>query len=241
MNNTLHHCRTLIVEFNGLPGLGKTTVAEALIKELTDSGFKVVDGKYRSCRWQTLRSPLPELFNLKLYKLVASYARSIPPEYSHRSHLNWTNYYAWKYKDIVRHCNAEFAIVDEGIIQFFASIAHPDRMPETELVHKIANELKRIGIHFVRVDCINHTEEAIKRVLTRPSRGLSFERMDRDSLNQAMGNWAANLDYLRTVFSSVFGKHTAITIDTHNSVAENVNRIKEIIYKDFYKKGLTRK
>ena len=34
--------KPIIVEFNGLPGLGKTTVATSLIEELRLSGYKTI-------------------------------------------------------------------------------------------------------------------------------------------------------------------------------------------------------
>lgn len=214
----------VIIEFNGLPGLGKTTVANALINELLNNGYKVVDRQYRSNRFQTTRRPFPELFNLDLYRRVVTYSKIIPPLGPKNKYLNWTNFYAWKYKSI-RCNNIDFAVVDEGIIQFFVSMARAEKMPESVLVDKVVLKLKSLGISFVRVDCENHVEEACLRVMSRPARGLSFERMSKEELYQSMSNWAYNIDYIRSVFSRIYDNQLVIPIDTKDPVDYNVQKI----------------
>lgn len=215
----------VIIEFNGLPGLGKTTVANALINELLNNGYKVVDRQYRSNRFQTTRRPFPELFNLNLYRRVVAYSKIIPPLGPKHKYVNWTNYYVWKYKSIIRRSNIDFAIVDEGIIQFFVSMAQAEKMPESVLVDKVVLKLKSLGISFVRVDCENHVEEACLRVMSRPARGLAFERMSKEELFQSMRNWAYNIDYLRSVFSRIYDNQLVIPIDTKDPVDYNVQMI----------------
>ncbi len=223
--------RTIIVEFNGLPGLGKTTVANALINNLIECGSTVDNGTNRYSRLQTRRSPVPELFNLDLYRQVVNYAKTIPPLERNRKHLNWVNYFAWKYKLIEKKCEADFAIIDEGILQFFASIAHPDNMPQSSQVDAIVGKLKDLGISFIRVDCVNHVDEAVSRVISRPARGLAFESMSPNYLYESMKNWAANLDYLKTVFSRIYNDQKVVTIDTKDSVEKNVSIIKGYLHR----------
>lgn len=215
----------VIIEFNGLPGLGKTTVANALIKELINHGYKVVDRQYRTSRLQTTRKPMPELFCLSLYRLVRAYSYIIPPIGPKQRYVNWTNFYAWKYNSIIKRGNIDFAVVDEGIIQFFVSMARSEKMPESELLDQVVLKLKTLGVCFVRIDCKNHVDEACSRVLSRPARGLAFERMSNEELFQSMSNWAYNIEYLRSVFSRIFDNQIAISIDTKDSVDNNVQMI----------------
>lgn len=215
----------VIIEFNGLPGLGKTTVVNALIKELRSHGYKVVDRQYRTNRLQTTRKPMPEFFSLSLYRLVRSYSHIIPPIGPKQRYVNWTNFYAWKYNSIIKRGNLDYAVVDEGIIQFFVSMARAEKMPESVLVDKVVLKLKSLGISFVRVDCENHVEEACLRVMSRPARGLAFERMSKEELFQSMSNWAYNIDYLRSVFSRIYDNQLVIPIDTKDPVDYNVQMI----------------
>ena len=223
---------TIIVEFNGLPGLGKTTVANILIEELNKLGYKTVNGKkYRRNLLYTLHHPIPELYSLKLYKLVSSYAKSIPPIGRKRTHVHWTNFYARKYESIVKYSGADFAIVDEAIIQFLVAMAFQDRMPVSDKMDAIVEKLKSMGIKFVRVDCVNRVEEAARRILSRPERGLVFESMQQDELLRTLEVEAANFEYLRTVFSRVYDNQLAINIDTLEAPENNALKILDVIRK----------
>lgn len=221
---------TIIVEFNGLPGLGKTTVADLLMAELNDRGYKTVSGKYRRNKFYTLHHPVPELYNLKLYKLVSVFAKSIPPKGRKRTHVHWTNFYARKYESIVKYSGADFAIVDEAIVQFLVAMAFQDRIPVSEKAEDVVVKLKSLGIKFVRVDCVNHVEEAARRIMSRPSRGLVFESMGQDELLKTLEVEAANFEYLRSVFSNVYQNQKVITIDTLEDPETNVQKIMNSIH-----------
>ncbi len=214
----------IIVEFNGLPGLGKTTVANALMEELNTKGFKTIS-KYRRNIFHTLHHPFPELFDLKLYNLVSDYAKSIPPRGRKRTHVNWTNFYAQKYKSIEKDCKVDFAIIDEAIIQFLVAMAFQDKMPKSEQAVAIVRRLKTIGIKFVRVDCVNHIGESAKRIMSRPARGLLFESMQHDELISTLEVEAYNFEYLRSVFSEVYENQLVIAIDTLDNPQDNVQII----------------
>lgn len=205
--------KTIIVEFNGLTGLGKTTVAKALIDELTKQGSRVIDKSYRYCYFHSMHHPFPELFSPHLYWLVESFARSLTPQ-KKRSHVNKISYYAQKYKSIIKHSHADFAIIDEAIIQFFAAIAFNDIIPVSEKVDVIIKKLKKLNIDFIRVDCVPNVIEAEKRIMSRPSKKLKVERMPKDDRLHKLETEAANIDYLRSVFSKVYKNQHVITIDT---------------------------
>ena len=218
----------IIVEFNGLPGLGKTTVANILIKELTQLGYKTIRN-YRHNIFHTLRHPFPELYDLKLFKLVSSYSKQILPTTHKRTHVHWTNFYVQKYESIIKCSDADFVIVDEGIIQFFEAMAYQDIMPKSDLVDAIIKRIMSKGVSFIRVDCKNNIDEAANRIMTRPQRGLAFERMQYDELRNTLENWALNFDYLRLAFSNVYGNQEVVEIDTNKNPIQNANIIKNYL------------
>ena len=105
-------------------------------------------------------------------------------------------------------------------------MAFQDKMPVTDKADAIVKKLKSIGIIFTRVDCINDVEEAAKRIMTRPSRGLVFESMQHEELLRTLEVEAANFDYLHSVFSKVYENQKVITIDTiHNCPKDNAQII----------------
>lgn len=220
---------TVIVEFNGLPGLGKTTVAEFLIKRLNEKGYKTVNRYYRRNILYTLHHPFPELFNLSLYRLVKSYSAMIPPINTKRTHVHWINFYVQKYLAIQKYSDADFAIIDEAIIQFWVAIAFQDRMPKSKLVESIISKIKQLGIQFIRVDCIHHIDEAADRIISRPQKGMMLENLPPQELKRTLEVEAYNFDYLRSVFSQIFEGQQVITIDTLSTPEENVKIIEEVL------------
>lgn len=222
--------KPIIVEFNGLPGMGKTTVASSLIEELKQQGYKTIKN-YRHGVFYTLHHPFPELYSPSLYKLVKSYAHSIPPQGQKRTHVHWTNFYAQKYDSIIKHNVADFAIIDEGIVQFLVAMAFQDKMPISDKADAIVEKLKALGICFVRVDCVNHIEESANRIMSRPSRGVVFESMQRDELLRTLKAEASNFEYLRSVFSKIYEDQLVITIDTQLDPHENAVGIMRTLVK----------
>lgn len=222
--------KSIIVEFNGLPGLGKTTVATFLVEELKQQGYKTIKN-YRRNVFYTLHHPFPELYSPSLYRLVKAYADMIPPKGKKRTHVHWTNFYAQKYESILKHNVADFVIIDEGIIQFLVAMAFQDKMPISDKADEIVEKLKALGICFVRVDCVNHIEESANRIMSRPSRGLVFESMQRDELLRTLETEASNFEYLRSVFSKIYENQLVITIDTQLDPRQNAVIIKETLVK----------
>lgn len=220
--------KPIIVEFNGLPGLGKTTVATSLIEELKQQGYKTIKN-YRHNIFYTLHHPFPELYSPSLYRFVREYADMIPPKGTKRTHVHWTNFYAQKYESILKHNVADFVIIDEGIIQFLVAMAFQDKMPESDKAEAIVRKLKTRGVRFVRVDCVNDVDTSAARIMSRPSRGLVFESMQHDELLRTLEAEAFNFEYLRTVFSKIYGNQLAITIDTVKS--NPIDNAKTIIKK----------
>ena len=218
--------KTMIVEFNGLPGLGKTTVANLLVKVLNERGYTTITSHWRKNILNNFHHPFPELYNLDLYHRFVSFARSIPPKGKKRTHVHIVNFYVQKYAAIRKHCDADFAIIDEAIIQFWVAIAFNDIIPhDNEKVRAIINKLKDLHIEFIRVDCVNHVDSAAARIKQRPQKNIIFEKLEDADLLSALEVEAANFEYLRTVFSEMYENQPALTIDTNENPEQNAKKI----------------
>ena len=112
-------------------------------------------------------------------------------------------------------------------------MAFQDRMPVSEKADAIVEKLKSLGIKFVRVDCVNHIEESAQRIMSRPSRGLVFESMQREELIKTLEVEAYNFEYLRSVFSKIYDDQLVITIDTQLNPQENAIGIMKTLVKQF--------
>lgn len=209
--------------------MGKTTVANILIDELRKEGFKVINRKYnKNILWRIV-AHFPKLYNLKLYWIVKKYADTIPSTGGKRTHVDWTNRYALKYWLMKRFSGADFAIIDEALIQFLVAMGFKDRMPESDKAEAIVSKIKEMGIGFVRVDCVNNVEEASKRLLTRPARGLVFEKMNLGELLVTLETEKANFEYFRKLFTKIYNNQLVIEIDTREDPHKNAMIIKEVI------------
>ncbi len=221
---------TIIVEFNGLAGSGKTTVANILIDELRNDGYDVI-GKYRHSFMHSLRPLFSIPFSFTLYRKVKRYADSIEPYRKNRGYIHWTNHFVRMYKSIDKYVNADFAIIDEAIIQFLVAMGLNDYFPKSPLLDDVVKQIKSMDVRFVRVDCENNVDLAYTRIKTRPPKGMYYENWTRDEIVHQLQVESDNFEYLRSVFSRIFPDQKVITIDTMLHPRENAKIIKEIITK----------
>ena len=222
--------KTVIIEFNGLAGSGKTTVADILIEELRKDGFIVI-GKYRRSVFHSKRPLFCIPYSFSLYKKVKKYADSIEPYRKDRKYVHWANHFVRMYKSIMKYSDADFAVIDEAILQFLVAMGMSDRLPQSLLLDAVVEKIKAMGVTFVRVDCENHLEASYERIKSRPPKGMYYEAWSQEEMMRQLQTEAANFEYLRSVFSKVYPDQTVVTIDTLNPPQSNALKIKEIITK----------
>lgn len=226
----MKHQKTIIVEFNGLAGLGKTTVANSLKEELRKEGYCVI-GWYRHNFFHSLRPMFAIPYSFSLYLKVRRYADSIEPFRKDRKYVHWVNHFVRMYRSIEKHSDADFSISDEGIIQFLVAMGLNDRFPHTDLLDDVVKKIKSMGVYFVRVDCESRVDISVDRIMSRLPKGMYYEKWPKDQLTNQLQAEADNFAYLRSVFSRVFPDQLTITIDTLYAPEENAIKIKEIITK----------
>lgn len=220
--------KTIIVEFNGLAGLGKTTVANTLMNYLSEDGYSII-GKYRHSILQSKRPLFCIPYSFSLYKKVKRYADSIEPYRNNRKYTHWTNHYVRMYKSIDKYSSADFAIIDEAIIQFLVAMGFNDYFHPSKLLYDMVNKIKSMGVSFVRVDCENHVEVACKRIQSRPPKGMYYENWTKEEILSQLQAESNNFTVLRSAFSKVYPEQAVINIDTLDSPERNARKIKEII------------
>lgn len=220
--------KTVIVEFNGLAGLGKTTVANVLKDELRKDGYDVI-GNYRHSFFHSLRPFFSVPYSFSLYRTVKRYADSIVPYKKDRVYTHWTNHFVRMYKSIVKYSDADFAIIDEAIIQFLVALGFNDHLPKSELLNEVVRKIKTLGVSFVRVDCVNNIESACERIQSRPAKGMYYENWTREELIKQLKIEADNFALLRETFSDFYPDQLVIIVDTLNSPEENAKKILNII------------
>lgn len=222
--------KTVIVEFNGLAGLGKTTVANILKDELRKDGYDVI-GNYRHSFLHSLHPFFCVPYSLSLYSTVKRYADSIVPYKKDRVYTHWTNHFVRMYKSIEKHSDADFAIIDEAIIQFLVAMGFDDELPQSELLNAVVKKIKLMGVSFVRVDCENNIKASCERIKARPPKGMYYECWPQKEMEAQLQVEAQNFETLRNVFSKVYSDQIVIPIDTMRDAKDNARIIKEVILK----------
>ena len=221
----------IILEFNGIPGTGKSTIVDALKIALEKDGYSVKKG-YSQWIWERYHYPIMIVpFSIQLYRLVCKFADSVKP-FRKRTHQSGVLYYSRVYYKARKYCDSDFLLIDQGILQDLNTIAWLDELLPLNRGKLVAaiSYIKKMNICFHRIDCINNIELSMDRIRTRPPKNHEFEHISSEELRKALITQANNFDYIRNVFNEVFTNQRVISVDTELSPEETAQRIKEFAY-----------
>lgn len=218
----------IIVEFNGLPGSGKTTLAEELKKTLKKKGY-VVSNFYFKRRYHKLG----ELIVLNpmywgLIKTFIKYSHLFENKKSLSIILRVVNFIR-SYHDFIKSNRREVLIVDQGFVQGVISIAHQDALPQTEHLEDI---LKMTNLNSNAVVCVNcNVDEVVsnKRITSRPKNGCRVETMGNDERMNTLTIQKENLAYLRERLFKICPNIIYVDANTEYDVLDNVDKIVRVI------------
>lgn len=185
-----------LVEFVGLPGAGKTTIAQRVIQELTDSGHRCFglsrldtpEGLQKEAGgfYDKLRSAgycaLSCIVHRKIAKDALLYGVHVEP--FNIISLRRVFRFMVRLKSVTKLANGSYdmVILDQGIMQDIWSIAASGHPPsdDTYLERLINSILDRLSLLVVVIDI--DVEKAIQRIARRQTMRSRFDRMP---VNQA--------------------------------------------------------
>ena len=143
--------KTVIVEFNGLPGTGKTTISRLLAENLVKEYDKVFCGYYRHSyqdyTYSMFMSPSYYCRALSIYRYSRCFITPKSIRYS-LVPLKYIRMYEHFVKDKVN----GGLIIDQGFIQGLISLAHNELFPQTEYT-PILFRVRRHGRARGQADC----------------------------------------------------------------------------------------
>lgn len=182
---------SLVIEFIGLPGAGKTTIAQNAIESLTTDG-------YRCFGLSTLDKPesaekakggfLSKFRSLKQfaiacvrYRQIACDAFMYTMQMKPFSFINLRRFFVLiarlRFMVTLMKDDYDFIILDQGLLQYIWSIAVTGERPKNDkyLARLLKGILDEIPLFVIMVDI--ETEMAVERLVNRPTMRSRFDHM----------------------------------------------------------------
>lgn len=227
--------KPVLVEFNGLPGSGKTTVANLLFNKLEASGYNVDqrENTYLINRmgslgrkWRMLKSGgviLPwRLFNFYL---------SIEPLRLDRLHqikriYAWTSSYVRLYGEGGR--GWDVVIVSEGFVQAVVSAVFLDVFGKKKELQDLLSYFLAKNFNIVIVDCVIDENEASERILARKGTKGRFDQMAVTHLEGNLARHNRNLEIVRRNLRYM-GCPETVKIDMGKTAEENCELVYQFV------------
>jgi hypothetical protein len=226
--------QSVIIEFNGLPGCGKSTTATLLMERLKLMGYEVgyfedlQNCKYSNRRMKNIKLVLNSLkppYIKVIYNLLKVWLNLKPFKFSRINYIKlvYNFYFIYFSKEVTK--RYDFIICDQGLIQGILSIMHTDIIKDNsyiqELVDSILYNLKDI----YWVNCNVNYRTAKERIR---SRGLTQGRLDfindDNRLFSALLKQELALDLIRKEAEDI-GLEKTIQLDMNCVVEKNIEFI----------------
>ena len=214
-----------IVEFNGTPGCGKTTIVKSLA-ERVDCGVK-----YDHYRSRISRNVYSMLMNPRYYSLskrVCQYANLYPQKHE-LSRCLLPAFFLRKYRFFLEDDSVHLLLVDQGFVQSIISLVHTNKMIESELLDDIVEHSGLDELPILMVNCECEAEVSVERIKGRVNNGARVHAMSDDDMYQTIKNQINGFCCMRAVLKKTCPDVKTITINTSDDVDVNVNRILNLL------------
>lgn len=220
----------LIIEFNGLPGSGKTTIAEALKKELEEMGYCVSTSFFKRSYHRYGKLVILNPVYWGLIRTIIKYSSFFEEKKSHSTILRVVNFIR-SYNDFVKSKRNDILMVDQGFIQGLISLAHQDLLPQISYFDEVLKKSKIDSFNLVCVNCNVNESVSNERIISRPMNGCRVETMGELERINTLKVQNDNLLFLRKRVVDLCPNIVCVDINTEDDLNDNVcNIIKNISY-----------
>lgn len=235
-----HYIKPIIIEFNGLPASGKTTVSKRLADIYRDNRFST--GTFSDIRAKfSANNRLVRLFSIiepgNFLALINTliFCFKIKPfameRVTHAFGLFWFYFYYKKYiTTYVKDAYPNIIIVDQGFIQKIISIVHLDKVDRINLDRLLRILMTDLsGITFV--NCHIYPEQSAQRLEKRNTRRGRLDIIaDRNELINSLTVQSQTFTDVRDLLQN-FDHITILNIDMANEPDDNAPYIFDAVSK----------
>lgn len=225
----------IIVEFNGLPGCGKSAVCNELLNKLSkkniqsSNNFDFPTPLYQRFFHALYDGSIP--FCYKMGKLIWSY-KSNTWSFSYSLRFAWYFYQSYIY--FIKSSSSKVMIIDQGLLQLILSFCFIDPITDLRIIEQVLRIIREspFGESLLIVNCNLDINTSLERIIGRgKTDGSRLDRLQKESRNSVVDALIVqenNLQRLRSVFSKLdLGKH--VTIDMMDTVGNNASSIYSLL------------
>ncbi len=216
----------MIIEFNGLPGTGKSTTANELKAQLERRGIKCYN-TFDTSNGKLLKK-IRYVFNGTYWLLYLSinFVKNCvkTDEIDKYEVLGILTKFYNIYRDFNKIKPKDVLIIDQGLVQGVLSLVHTGEITDTKGLEKIIRFLKKKNIEFVSVDCICSKELCVDRI---NKRGRAYGRVDSKSKTEMQDILNLQEQTLQIIRGFFDAEYPFVEIMTTDTIDVNVSRIVE--------------
>lgn len=220
--------QSIIVEFNGLPGTGKSTITKELAKLLLENNIECRYEYYRNYFQRFRVSALGSISCLRLRNIIHRYADSVGVRRDKNRDYIIMQLYRM-YKDFLN-TKGMILLKDQGLIQSLLSISHLNTIDNNQIIRDIPLFLRNNNVYFLRVDCQSDLKVTKNRIINRPTQNARLDNISEKKLLDALKTQNDNLNAILSSFDETnYDDKMVIHINTENTPEENAEKILEQI------------
>jgi len=194
-----------VIELSGLPGCGKTTLVEGIIRNfegcriLTRYDIRSKETK-RGKRFLEMICSFFDLRHLKTNAFITYYFFSYKTSLERLRFMIRFIIFNKTLLMQIKKKEADYLILDEGIIQLVTSIPHEQIIIENKAFIKLIKHLKKLYAGTLFLNCMIDNEKSIAQIRHRNSKNNRFDRMPNEKLKRTIETKSMNLALVQKLF-----------------------------------------